>query len=303
MKRAIWILLGLLSHIANVAAAEPVSDLFKTFGHGNRAGYLSPDDDIRRLTAIPDVETPHIVLASPIAGGPLRVLAIAHKSLGRWPVELMQRFDFNVETVYCYSETALGAPVSMTFFGQRQADIEARLLQALNKDIDVIVTEMPLSAFSERIMARLEERMNGGVGYVGLVDAPELPDALPPTEETALVEAAVPLGGLRLLSTKFPSAREAAEAFVSLRQGPSGARVAVLAGYPRDGEAPDPARLQYAWLPSMEQEAWCSLVGRAMLWAAGRLPSRSPLVDALPPTEVSRAELPRAVAADSAVAG
>ena len=292
-KNVILVCVALFAVARTGQAKEPPGDLFKTFGHGGRAGYQASDDDIRRVTALADVTTPHIVFAKPLAGGPLRVLAIAHKSLGRWPIELAQRFDFDVDTVYCHSEKSLGAPETMTFFAQRTADIEARLLQAMNRPVDVVVSDISVAALGEKVAARLKELMLAGTGYVGFVDAPELGSAAPPlAEQTALVSAAVPVGGLRLLSATFETPENAAEQIVVLRQGQSGERAALMAGYPRDDKAPEPGRLQYAWLPRMEQEAWCSLTGRAMLWAARRLECASALVSALPAHELERSALP-----------
>ena len=292
-KSVVLVCVGLWAVAWTGQATEPVSDLFKTFGHGGRAGYLAPDDDVRRVTALSDVTTPHVVFAKPLAGGPLRVLAIAHKSLGRWPIELSQRFDFEVDTVYCHSQSSIGAPVAMTFFGQRHADVEARLLQAMNEQVDVVVSDLPAAALGDKVAARLKELMSEGTGYVGFVDVPELGSADPLlSEQTALASAAVPVAGLRLLSATYGTAEKAAQQIVLLSEGQSGERTALLAGYPRDDKAPEPDWLQYAWLPSMEHEAWCSLTGRAMLWAARRLKPASALVSALPENELARSALP-----------
>ena len=293
LKRAALNVFVILICVQGSLAAEPPSGLFKTYGHGGRAGYMAPDDDVRRVTTIGDVETPHVAFARPLDGGPLRVLAIAHKQEGRWPVELSQRFGFEVDTVYCYSEGSLGAPVTMTFFAQRAADVEARLLQAMNRPVDVVVCDMRVGLLGEKVAARLKELTAGGTGFVGLRDAPAIEGgAALPKQQTDMVRAAVPVGGLRLLSKTFGTPEKAARKIVTLRQGTGGSRTAVLADYPRDDQIPDADRLEYAWLPSMEREAWYSLIGRAALWTAKRLAPESPLASALPAKELTRGDLP-----------
>jgi len=294
MRRRVLSLWIFLMPLPGIAAAT--SDVFKTYGHGKRAGYLAPDDDVRRITALPDVTTPHIEFAKPLSGGPLRVLAIAQKSLGRWPIELRQRFGFRVDTVYCHSADSIGAPATTTFFGQRQADIEARLLQAMNKHVDVVISDVHVAALGEKVNARLAARMDGGTGYVGLVDVPDVGE-VPPllSQQAALVASAVPVGGLRLLSESYGTVERAAEHILALRQGNGGQRTALLASYPRDDAPPDHQRLQYPWLPSMEREAWYSLIGKTALWTAGRLEAKSRLTASLPPKKLQRSALPRRI--------
>ncbi|MEA3365060.1 MAG: hypothetical protein U9Q79_05415, partial [Candidatus Hydrogenedentes bacterium] len=68
---------------ASLALADvPTSQLFKAEGHGRKVDGYFPDDDLRRITAIHDVRTPHVSWASPLAGGPVRILAIAAKTDG-----------------------------------------------------------------------------------------------------------------------------------------------------------------------------------------------------------------------------
>ncbi|MBN2308669.1 MAG: beta-galactosidase trimerization domain-containing protein, partial [Candidatus Hydrogenedentes bacterium] len=223
----------------------------------------------------------------------LRVLAIAHKVAGRWPVELSQRFDVDVTTVYCYSPSALGAPVTQTFFVQRTGDIEARILQAMNEPIDVVVSDLPLAVLGEAVTARLAELIAHGVGYVGPLDG--LDRAAWRQREDAqasLVRAAVPVPGLRLLRATYGTADKAAREIVACWEGPTGQRAADVSAYPRDTDRPDAARLQYAWLPDMEQEAWCALLGRTVYWAAHRIEGGSSLCGVWADQTIARTALP-----------
>ena len=273
----------LLSSIVVMTAAgislgdTSASRMFRNEGHGGRAGYLAPDDDVRRVTALHDVVTPHITWAPRSTGDALRVLAIADAMCGRWPVELSQRFNFEVNTVYCQSPSAVGAPVKQTHFGLRAPDIEARLLQALNEPLDVIISSMKPEVLGKRVSARLAGRIQTGVGYVGPTAGLDLGE---PSRfngaERAMLRTAAPWPGLRMLSKQFASADEAAPALVRLYETPGQRRIADLSEYPWDAEVPDAGRLQFAWLPDMQMETWCSLMGRAALWSARRVEAEGP---------------------------
>ena len=111
-----WLFLGLS---CGLVLADPPSPMFLGTGPaGSTAGY-APDDERSRLTASYDVVTPHLSWGRPWAAGPLRVLAIAHNEAGRWPVELAQRFDFQVTTIYTHSPDELGVPPQHGAHGSR----------------------------------------------------------------------------------------------------------------------------------------------------------------------------------------
>jgi Beta-galactosidase/Beta-galactosidase trimerisation domain len=280
---------------------EATSRMFNTEGHGRKADGYFPDDDPRRITALHDVETPHIVWAKPLAGGPVNVLALAPKTNGRWPVELAQRFEFDVRTVYGHDTQHLGAPPNKGLFVQGQTDVEARILHELNRPPDVIVSGIHPGAFGETVRSRILDLITDGVGYVGPVEGFELSAWQQNSAvQLALVRAAVPVSGLRLLRREFGTPETAADAVIRILDGPDGQRVADPSLYPRDGEAPEPNRLQYDWLPSMEQEAWCSLVGRAILWASGRLQPESALTADWSEKPLERAQLPQSLLAKGA---
>ncbi|MCX5759518.1 MAG: beta-galactosidase, partial [Candidatus Hydrogenedentes bacterium] len=277
-------------------AVEPPSRLFTPEGHGRRGDGYFPDDDVRLITALSDVVTPHIEWAKPIQGGTVRVLAVSHKVDGRWPVELAQRFDFVVTTVYGHAPDSLGAYPERGLFVQGTVDVEARLLQAMNEPIDVIVSNMPLNALGEKVKGRIEELMARHVGYIGPCDGfdrtgwERLDDAA-----VRMVCDAVPLKGLRLLGGRFASSAAAAGQIMAVWRGPQGQNAVDLSAYPRDGEKPDADRLQFSFLPSVEQEAWCSLMGRAVLWACGRWTSEDAPALALPAQPIDQSGLPLSV--------
>ena len=280
-----------------VHAREVPSRMFALDGHGRAATYYYPDDDPRRLTALQDVVTPHITWAKPLHGGPVRVLAIAHKVHGRWPVELAQRFDLDLTTVYGQAPDALGAPEGEGMFVQGRVDVEARLLQALNEPIDVVISDMPIRVLGEQVRRRLEALSSRGVGYVGPTGDIDLSAHVVAAEaQRDMVACAVPLAGLRLLSSRFATADEAGGAIIRLWTHATGGRVADISAYPRDDAAPDANRLQILHLPDMEWEAWSSLAGRAVLWAAARIPAKSAIGAQWPDAVIDRAAMPRSLA-------
>ncbi|MFO7975552.1 MAG: hypothetical protein R6V12_13050, partial [Candidatus Hydrogenedentota bacterium] len=257
---------------AGVAVADlPVSQLFKAEGHGRKADGYFPDDDLRRITALHDIHTPHVSWASPLAGGPLRILAVAAKTNGRWPVELAQRFDFDVFTVYGHDTAQLGAPPDKGLFVQGQRDVEARILKALTADIDVVVSNIAWNALGKRVQDRITTLRERGIGFVGPTEDIDL-SGLTPKNETAaaLLAEAVPLSGLRLLGKNYATPEAATAEILALWSDNQGTRVADISKYPRDNEKPEFTRLQYQWLPTSEHEAYYSLFGRVIMWVARR---------------------------------
>ncbi len=269
------------------------SRIFRAEGHGRRTSYYFPDDEVRRITALHDVVTPHIAWARPIRGGTVRVLAIAHKSQGRWPVELAQRFDFHVQTVYGQDSTHLGSGAGRGMFGQDRPDVEARLLQAMNEPIDVVISDISLAALGQPVRERLAALMARGVGYVGPTEGLDLTGrSIASQAQRGMIASAVPVAGLRALAKAFGSADKAAGKIVKLWTGEGVGRVADMTGYPRDNAKPDANRLQCLSLISMEQEGWCALAGRAVLWAARRVSAKSALAIDWPAEPIDRKAMP-----------
>jgi hypothetical protein len=277
----------------SILAETVPSRLFRGEGHGCATTYYYPDDDIRRITAVHDVLTPHIAWARPFHGGPLRVLAIAHRCQGRWPVELAERFDFHVTTVYGHDAQDVGSPPTMGMFVQGPADVQARLLAAMNEPIDVVVNDIMPRALGEAVLARLSGLLARGVGYVGPTEGLDLADRRPAIQDQRdLLDSTVPFAGLRALVKSYGSIEQAAGKALRLWTHDTLGRVADATAYPRDDAPPEPDRLQELSLISIEQEAWCALIGRAALWTARRLPARSSVPVEWPAEAIDREAMP-----------
>ena len=301
-----WLVLGLMN---GLVLADPPSPLFLGTGpFGSTDGY-SPDDELSRITASHEVVTPHLSWGRPWAAGSLRVLAIAHKKAGRWPVELAQRFDFQVTTIYTHSPDELGVPPQHGAHGsrgrvnQRPADVEARLLQAMNQQPDVIISYVPAATLGPKVNKRMAQLLDQGVGYVGPTAGLDFDEHRRDAQaERAMIRAAVPLDGLKKIHTGFESL--AAEMLVQLWDVRDGGRLADVSGFVWQNGPRDPARLQYASLVDMPWEAWCSLTGRAAMWAARQLPATTTLDVVWPEAAVAGADMPyRLQLPEQAVAG
>jgi hypothetical protein len=251
---------------ASMAPADPPSRIFRAEGPRGSPRF-SPDDERSRITASADVATPHIEWGKPWARGPLRVLAIAHMEAGRWPVELSQRFDFQVTTVYTHSRDKLGVLPNDRDHGsagcinQRPADVEARLLQAMNQPVDVVISDVPLSTLGPKLTERLTRLLERSVGYVGPTAGLPLGSRARDEEaERDMIEAAVPLAGLRAICPTLQQLRP--KNLARLWDGGKLGRIADLSGFVWNEPPLDPGRLQYLWLVDLPWEAWCSLAGR-----------------------------------------
>lgn len=280
----------------SVQAQLPMSRIFKPEGHGGGGTYMFPDDDVRRVTALDDVVTPHLKWGKPLLGGPVRVLALAHKEQGRWPIELKQRFDIELTTIYGFNREVLGSKSgrNIGMFVQDQADVEARVLQALNTELDVIISDFEIKALGDKVLERLTYLIKNGVGYIGPTDGLDMTGFKSDTEsELAMINATVPFDGLRALKKAFDTPETAAGKAVKLWENKSGGHIADLDGYPRDGEYPDANRLQYLDQIDMEWESWSAVTGRILLWASGRVEAESLLKVDWPRLPVPRNKLPR----------
>jgi len=253
-----------------------------------------PNDEPRRMGMIPDVETPHVVLAKPLTGGPVRVLALAEFAWGRWPVELTQRFDCKVEVVYAVSSDLEALrPYPERYVAQQKIDVEARLLQAMTRPIDVVVCALSPAKMSSRVRQRLVGLIRRGVGYVGPTAGLDMSGYEADTQTaTSLVRSAVPLAGLSQSSKDFSTPAEAVDKkATAVWKGPGG-RIANVFGWRVKDIELDPARLMWGRLPNMALESYYSLLGRAMLWAARRLEADSALAVTWPAKPIKRTTLP-----------
>lgn len=247
------------------------AQVFTQDATGERPGEHFPDDEPRRVQALPDVITPHVRWAKPYAEGRLRALALASRTDGRWPLELAQRLDLDLQVIYAFDSEHLGSS-DPGFVAQGPRDQEARLLQALDRPLDVVLFGVSPRLLEEKARKRLRERLEKGTGYVGPLEG-LFPEAdLKPSARPAqqFVENYVPVRGLRHLRAGPETAEAAAgQALVELYDRRPQGRLAVLQ-FPRDSEAPPPDRLQVPGLLLMETEAWQSLFCRTVLWAARR---------------------------------
>jgi len=277
---------------------QVASTVFEQSGFADRgyAGFsILPGDEPRRFQAIPDVVTPHVPWGKPLTGRPLRVLAIAHRHAGRWPVELLQRFDLELKVVYGGKVDDAGPPHS-GYIGQHRTDVQARVLQAMNEPVDVLISDISIPALGDRVQERLAELLGRGVGYIGRTEGLELGSrARAAGQEKDIVASTVPVAGLRLMSREYGSIDKAAGQIVKMWESKGAGRIANPWDYPRDDAMPDPDRLQYPWLISMEQEAWCLLVGRLVFWAARRMPAKSAAFVDWPAEAIDREDLPFAL--------
>ena len=302
-----WTLLSLamLLLVAGLTEAQqPASRLFKPEGHGKAGVYYFPDDEVRRIRALDDVVTPHLEWAVPLAGGPIRVLAIAHKAQGRWPIELKQRLDMELTTVYGHDRGMLGtnnAGYARGLFVQGQADVQSRILQAMNQPIDVIVNDILVEALGDEVRRRLSSLIRHGVGYVGPTEGLDLEGFEVDSEgQVAMIAATAPFADLRAWVNTFDSPQAAAGVAVKLWANAQGSRLANLDGYPRDDQKPDANRLQYLDQIDMEWEAWSAMTGRVLLWAAHRLDAAGSVKVTWPSEKISRDALPQSLPVESA---
>lgn len=124
-----------------------------------------------------EIETPHIKWAKPLAGGPIRVLAVPSVQEGRSLVELAQRFDLELTTVSIDPAWDVNK-WTMSFgedYGARAERGDLKLVYGYleeelvgDKQFDVIL--LPLhhgwDALTPRSRQALEDRVRAGCGLV-----------------------------------------------------------------------------------------------------------------------------------------
>ena len=287
MKLTQFVLIAEL--LTNVASGQILPQAFEQTFH---RGWVFPDDDLRRVQSIPDVATPHISWAKPFATGPIKVLVVATGANGRWPVELSQRFDFQVRVVYAVTRDQFGSKDARKI-AQGEIDVEARLLQAMDDSITVFVSEVPMGILGEKVRTKLVELLKQGVGYIGPVEGLDVgirKDAAADAQD--MVRSAAPVPGLQASPNGSGKTETAESPIVRLWDSSNEGRIADIRDFRRDGRAPDADRLQYLWLPKMDDEAWYSLMGRAILWSAKRIPARSSVSVSWPEKAIERRDMP-----------
>jgi len=117
-----------------------------------------------------EVASPHVAWATPLSGGPIRVLFIAPRATLRDVAELAQRIEMEYEVVALWDSRFPGCDPRQQHWLPEDAAGEAvlaRWSKLLDKDFDVIVLgNMSLTAVPEALQQRLIDRVAEGVGLV-----------------------------------------------------------------------------------------------------------------------------------------
>jgi len=239
----------------------------------DRLPQVWPDDGMR-LQPVLDVITPHIPLATRLAGGPVRVLAIVkwdNRGNGRWWLEIKQRLHIDLHAVYVDSQRQASGLTGGTPLAQSDVDWQARLLSALNREPEVIISDIQFERFGKALQKRLLDRIAAGTGYIGPMKGIDRDGYRHrPDLQRQIFASSVPFAGLRRLVADYVTAKKAAEQSFALYDKGGAGRMAEVWTYPRDNAPPAHSRLTYEWLPQMEREAWYSFLSKVVLWCARR---------------------------------
>lgn len=125
----------------------------------------------KRLEFVPSTEvaSPHLPLAKPLAGGPLKVLAVYDIEEGRDLSELMQRIDLKVSPVAWSNEAGVHKWIGFAY-GQRSYDLSRRYLASTAQGpeaFDTMLVSTPTGwnplgkAATESILDRVKNRGEG----------------------------------------------------------------------------------------------------------------------------------------------
>jgi hypothetical protein len=155
-------------------------------------------DSIVLTDKIKAIETPHTTWASPYAGGRIRVLAICHIMGLRFPVELRNRSDFEIETLII-PKTYKQWPKETTPNGY--AFFKERFLTLLRKDWDVIILNLNDNCFkfldkhgNQNIYfyEELKKKIENGTGLV-LLQGVNYPQKFISDQQKKLIDEISPL--------------------------------------------------------------------------------------------------------------
>ena len=155
-----------------------------------------------------EVETPHVKWASPLPGGPIRLLAVPTVSEGRTLVELAQRLQFDLTTVtidpacdlnkwtMCFGSD-YGARAERGDLNLIYSYLEEELVSSRHFDAVLISLSHGWKRLTAKSREALVRRVAEGCGLVLIRPfaselAPLEPDVPPPSEEDELEEPAQP---------------------------------------------------------------------------------------------------------------
>ena len=239
-----------------------------------------------------EVATPHLTWAKPYSRGTCRVLVIGPRWGQRETVELMQRFDFDCDVLMTMKHNLLAGsgygPVQLMTPDRvaRQFD------EVLTRSFDVIA--IGLFDWSQLTLAhrvqllRMVYEDGAGLVFVTPGKHAELRQlfAAGPEGQGSLTRllAGVPWGELRGLQESTPASL--------LRAGRFGKGRWVALGYRTGGtnHILTPSRMPWPPEEHWEYDYYHSLLGRVLLWAAGREPQAT--IAAVDAQSVVRADLP-----------
>ncbi|HIE52335.1 MAG TPA: hypothetical protein EYP85_11300, partial [Armatimonadetes bacterium] len=233
----------------------------------------------------PEVVTPHIPWAKPLAGGPIKALFLGPRAGQRETLELAQRLSLNWRTVLLYSRTQLGAnPQGRVWeraIGAFEEDVKAQLQEALRGRYEVILLgNFDARRFPREVEYALLQQVHDGTGlvyaYADFGQTEHFKQAFSQAAEDVsqqFVTTGVPLAALPAFAEAMAQGKTA-EDFVSCRQFKKG-RVVLLtypggAGRTHFLTPNPPATGPYS---DLYYEYYQSLLIKAVLWAARRVPA------------------------------
>ncbi len=224
-------------------------------------------------TVSTEIETPHLVWARPLAGGPIRVLVIAPAWAQRESIELAQRCDVKVTALMTHRRDALGVD-NQHYGALTRAEAEALATSKADGSYDVIIIgKVRWSILPETVREKLLAQVRGGAGLVWILGpGDELPReiaaVLSPSPEVA---EALPLASLPALNA-YASDYDAAAG--SCRAGDLDQGRVVILDYGEQQLAGHhyltPAMDGPPAEPALHYEYYQALLCRAVLAAAAR---------------------------------
>jgi len=137
----------------------------------NPLSAVIPDDlDIQSKNRHPIFQNESYPLATPLKGGPLRVLFIGNKkTVGRASIEISARLDCQCEILLTHSRTSLSKEISGANEVSSVLDDYRnlkRLIELLNENWDVIWLDFKLDLLTMEIRKTLMNRISEGTGLV-----------------------------------------------------------------------------------------------------------------------------------------